>query len=31
MEKFTVRPDYGYYTPKTESPKEKNLKSRSQN
>ena len=27
--KFTGRPDYGYYTPKTESLKEKILKSRS--
>ena len=26
MEKFTGRPDYGYYTPKTESHKEKNFK-----
>ena len=29
MEKFTDRPDYGYYTPKTDSNKEETLKSRS--
>ena len=29
MEKFTGSPDYGYYTPKTDSHKEKKLKSRS--